>query len=118
MILDKIVLAALANHLWQSTVFALIAVLLTFALRKNRAETRYWLWLAGSLKFLIPLLLLNAIGNEIHWPSAGPLVHSTFITAVQQIQQPFAPAKVLFTQPRSITNIIPSTAFAIWLSGF
>jgi bla regulator protein blaR1 len=38
--------AALANHLWQSTVFAGIAGLLALALRKNHARTRYWLWLA------------------------------------------------------------------------
>ena len=39
---------ALANHLWQSTVFAGIAALLTVALRKNHARTRYWLWLTAS----------------------------------------------------------------------
>jgi bla regulator protein BlaR1 len=38
--------SALANHLWQSTVFAGIAGLLTLALRKNHARTRYWLWLS------------------------------------------------------------------------
>ena len=118
MILDKIVPAALANHLWQSTLFASLAVLLAFALRKNRAETRYWLWLAGSLKFLIPFSLLIAIGSEMHWPSATPVVHSTFGTALQQIQQPFAPPKILFTQPRPVTNTVPAIAFAIWLSGF
>jgi len=30
----------LANHLWQSTVFASFAGLLTIALRKNRAHVR------------------------------------------------------------------------------
>ena len=44
----------LANHLWQSTLFAVIAWLLTLALRKNRAAMRYWIWLAASIKFLIP----------------------------------------------------------------
>ncbi len=92
MILDKIMPAALANHLWQSTVFALAAALLAFALRKNRAETRYWLWLAASLKFLIPFSILVAIGGTIHWPSTAPVVHSTFSTAVQYMGQPFAPA--------------------------
>ena len=41
-------LQPLANHLWQSTLFAAVAGLLTLALRKNRAQTRYWLWLAAS----------------------------------------------------------------------
>lgn len=47
-------LQSLANHLWQSTLFAAAAGLLTLSLRKNRAQTRYWLWLAASVKFLIP----------------------------------------------------------------
>jgi len=47
-------LQSLANHLWQSTVFAAVAGLLALALRNNRAQVRYWLWLAASVKFLIP----------------------------------------------------------------
>ena len=48
----------LANHPWQSTLFAVVAVLLTLVLSRNRAQTRYWLWLAASFKFLIPFSLL------------------------------------------------------------
>ena len=44
----------IGNHLWQSTLFAAAAGLLTLALRNNRAQVRYWLWLAASVKFLIP----------------------------------------------------------------
>jgi bla regulator protein blaR1 len=51
------------NHLWQSTLFALCAGMLTLALRKNRASVRYWLWLAASLKFLVPFSLLVALGS-------------------------------------------------------
>jgi bla regulator protein BlaR1 len=46
--------APLTDHLWQSTVFGGVAALLALALRKNYARTRYWLWLAASVKFLIP----------------------------------------------------------------
>jgi len=41
------------NHILQSTVFAVIAGLLTLFLRNNHARTRYWIWLTASLKFLI-----------------------------------------------------------------
>ena len=34
----------LGNHLWQSTLVALMAGLLTLALRKHHARSRYWLW--------------------------------------------------------------------------
>src|SRR5262249_35854259 len=55
------VLSPLANHLWQSTVFAAAAGLLTLALQKKQARTRYWIWLFGSLKFLVPFSLFIAI---------------------------------------------------------
>ncbi|HEY4085460.1 MAG TPA: hypothetical protein VGM43_05955, partial [Bryobacteraceae bacterium] len=55
-------LPAIANHLWQSTLFAVAAGLLTLTLRKNRAAVRYWVWLAASVKFLIPFSLLIRIG--------------------------------------------------------
>ena len=38
-------LSPLANHLWQSTLFAAVVLLLALALRKNHAQARYWLWL-------------------------------------------------------------------------
>src|SRR5215831_14781432 len=63
-------LSPFANHLWQSTVFACVAALLTFALRKNRAQVRYWLWLAASIKFLIPFSLLVNAGSRIDWRTA------------------------------------------------
>ncbi len=47
-------LSPLANHLWQSTLCIAVAWLLTLALRNNRAAARYWVWLAASVKFLIP----------------------------------------------------------------
>ena len=48
-------LRPVADHLWQSSVFAGAAGLLTLTLRKNRARLRHWLWLVASCKFLIPL---------------------------------------------------------------
>jgi hypothetical protein len=54
---------ALANHLWQSTVFAVAAWLVALLLRRNQAQVRYGLWLAASLKFLIPLSLLIELGG-------------------------------------------------------
>ena len=54
---------AILNHLWQSTVFAGIAWLLTLTLKKNRAQTRYWLWFAASMKFLVPFTALVSLGS-------------------------------------------------------
>jgi len=53
------------THLWQSTIFAIAVGLLTLLLRKHGARTRYWLWLAASLKFLMPFSWFVAIGSHI-----------------------------------------------------
>ena len=36
-------IAALENHLWQSTLLACVVALLTLMLRRNRAAVRHWL---------------------------------------------------------------------------
>jgi len=80
-----------ANHLWQSTGFAAVAVLLALALRANHARARYWLWLAASVKFLVPFSALAAIGGTLgRWlaPTA-PVSRVPFV--MEQIVQPFAP---------------------------
>ena len=55
---------ALGNHLWQSTLFAIAAGLLTLILRKSHARARYGLWLAASVKFLIPFAVLVSLGSS------------------------------------------------------
>jgi uncharacterized protein (TIGR03435 family) len=57
----------LIDHLWQSTLVAFAAWLLVVALRNHEARVRYWIWLAASLKFVVPFAALGAIGNEIEW---------------------------------------------------
>ena len=57
-------LTSVANHLWRSTLFAATAGLLSLALRKQRAQVRYGLWLAASVKFLIPFALLVSIDRK------------------------------------------------------
>ena len=54
---------AVANHLWQSTVFAGLVGLVMMFLRKCMASVRYWLWLAASVKFLVPFSLLIGLGG-------------------------------------------------------
>ena len=63
-------IAEMTNHLWQSTVFAIVVGLLTLAFRKNRAQVRYWLWLSASWKFLLPFSLLMSLGSHLDWAPA------------------------------------------------
>jgi uncharacterized protein (TIGR03435 family) len=122
MILAKIIPAALGNHLWQSTLFAAAAALLALALRKNRAQTRYTLWLIASLKFLVPFALLIAAGAHLRWPAAAPIATPTFSVAVQQIGQPFtAPeisTSVLMPAVSNAWNPVITILFLIWFVGF
>ena len=64
---------ALADHLWQSTLWVIVVWLATPALRQNDARVRYWLWTAASIKFLVPLSLLVSLGASVQWRDA-PLV--------------------------------------------
>src|SRR5580700_6647410 len=56
----------LANHLWQSTVFAVAVGLLTLILRNNHARIRYLLWLIASVKSLFPFSWLAGMGTISH----------------------------------------------------
>jgi uncharacterized protein (TIGR03435 family) len=110
-----------ANHLWQSTAFAAVAVLLALALRANHARARYWLWLAASVKFLVPFSALAAIGGTLgRWlvPTA-PVSRVPFV--IEQIVQPFAPiqdAAAPVAASASAPSILPAMLLAVWLCGF
>jgi bla regulator protein BlaR1 len=116
--------SALGNHLWQSTVFAAVAALLTLLLRKNHARTRYWLWLAASLKFLLPFALLVAAGARLQWKQA-PAAKSQVSIVMDQITQPFAPAAAQHApailapaDPGLAMRMLPLAVLAVWLLGF
>jgi beta-lactamase regulating signal transducer with metallopeptidase domain/ankyrin repeat protein len=57
--------AALGNHLWQSTLFAVVIGMLALLLRRNSARLRHLLWLGASLKFLLPFALLAVLGAQL-----------------------------------------------------
>ncbi len=60
-------MAFIANHLWQSTLVAGFAGLFTLAFRRHRAQVRHGIWLAASLKFLVPFALLVGAGSQMGW---------------------------------------------------
>jgi bla regulator protein blaR1 len=80
----------LANHLWQSTLFAAVAGMLALSLRNNHARLRHWLWMAASVKFLVPFSLIVGIGGYVG-QSLAPRAAAPRIPAVAvEIAQPFA----------------------------
>jgi len=50
------------DHLWQSTLFALVIAAMVPLFRRQSAGIRFWLWFAASVKFLVPLSLLVILG--------------------------------------------------------
>jgi bla regulator protein BlaR1 len=117
------VVPAMGNHLWQSTLFAVVAGLLTLMLRKNHARARYALWLAASLKFLIPFSLLVGIGGRFGWLRASDGIETGFTFVADEFSQPFSkvtvvthPARAAVTQ--GPTHFLPVIIAAVWLCGF
>jgi bla regulator protein BlaR1 len=114
--------APIANHLWQSTLFALTAGLMTVILRKNHAQVRYWLWLVASAKFLVPFSVLVDVGS--HLSRANGVRGSALLLVIQEIGQPFASAKpsqaavpVASTVLATAGNLLPALLLIAWLCG-
>lgn len=81
----------LLNHLWQSTLVVGLAALVALALRENQARTRYWLWLAASVKFLVPFSLLIAAGAYLRaWHEAAVMPRPVVSAVLAQVTQPFS----------------------------
>jgi bla regulator protein blaR1 len=112
-------ITALENHLWQSTVFCCVVALLLLMLRRNRAAVRHGLWLAASVKFLVPLSLLVSIGSHVQWGTPPAMVQPP-VSVVEHISQPFAPpapAPLLVSVPTAPSRL-PAVLFGLWLCGF
>jgi len=116
---------ALGNHLWQSTLFAITAGLLTLVLRKNRARGRYWLWLAASVKFLIPFSLLVGIGSHLAWSRDSAGTRAGLYFAMEEVSLPFTQPTMsaisratLATVSASLIHLLPMLLTTVWFCGF
>ncbi|HEY2782336.1 MAG TPA: M56 family metallopeptidase [Steroidobacteraceae bacterium] len=76
-----------ADHLWQSTFFVAGVALLTRLIRPNGAKLRYTLWLAASLKFLVPFAFLTALGAHVTWRSV-PTAPAPLIVLMDRLAEP------------------------------
>jgi beta-lactamase regulating signal transducer with metallopeptidase domain/ABC-type Fe3+ transport system substrate-binding protein len=114
----------LLDHLWQSTLFAAAIALLAWSFRRNGAHVRYWLWLAASVKFLVPFSLLTFAGTqigsgEVHGPHIerlNRLVEVTMAPASARdaatLQAQTGPAAQAMPDTRSTTVSPPSSSDA------
>ena len=117
-------IALIGDHLWQSTLVAVAAGVLAIALRANRAEVRHWIWLAASVKFLLPFAALAAAGAAIGSPWATPVARSEIALVIDAVGQPFSQPFVESSLPATGRDDpalprAPAAALAgLWLCGF
>jgi beta-lactamase regulating signal transducer with metallopeptidase domain len=109
------------NHLWQSTVFAVLAGLLTIAFRHNRAHVRYWLWFSASVKFFVPFTLLINLGSLLPWAQAAQwLAQKEIAVTIVQISQPFPdtwPSVSSAPSTPDLPNWLGLTILGVWACG-
>jgi bla regulator protein BlaR1 len=108
------------NHVWQSTVFLAAAGLLTLALKSNRAQVRYGVWLAVSIKFLIPFAALVAIGAEFGLRPASDIVQPEITLVIDAMNQPFSRPELRVSEPptsSSLATALPTILLLVWFCG-
>ncbi len=110
--------AMIADHIWQSTFVVAVVWMLSRLLRANSAAVRHWLWLAASMKFLVPFWLLTQAGSLIEWPSVA--VVGDWSRSGQLLSAPFS-AEVLSVSGAPATASAGSGGlvllFAAWATG-
>jgi bla regulator protein blaR1 len=113
-------IAELTNHIWQSTVFVILAGLITLAFHRNRAQVRYWLWLSASLKFLLPFSLLMTFGHRLEWASGSHSIAPAPAVrlAVVQLTQPFPETLPQAPSTRAVHDWTATAVFGLWACGF
>jgi beta-lactamase regulating signal transducer with metallopeptidase domain len=112
------VLAALGNHLWQSTLFAIAVALLIRLFRHYCAAARHGLWFSALLKFAIPFAWLWALGRDVGASVAFPGIASASATPAWSALlggavQPLTSTAASATHGVDFTGI----ALALWLCG-
>jgi len=110
-------MALLFDHLWQSTLFVAVAGILATVLRNNRAVLRYWLWLAASAKFLLPIGLLAALGSLLPTPGQLPEVSTKFLYSVDPAIEPFSAPEPVINVPAANGSDFETYLLVIWAVG-
>ncbi len=112
--------STLIVHLWQSTLFAAVAGLLTLLLKRNQARTRYWVWLAALVKFLIPFGVLVSLGGHLgapRWtPKASAIMEPTISFVMGDVGQSTLTTALAAPQPTN--DRLPALLFGVWAFGF
>src|SRR5688500_18907195 len=119
----KELLPLAADHLWQSTLFGAAAAIVALLLKRHSASVRYWVWFAGSAKFLVPFAALIALGGYSSWRSVDVVPFQPSPLLIEAVGQPFTQEAVTLGPARSRpvesfgTDWLPAAIAAVWLAG-
>ncbi len=119
-------LVSLANHLWQSTIFAAAVWLITCLLRSNAASLRHRLWLTASVKFLVPFSVLVGLGARLPVQTGRVVSPRPVSVVVSAIGKPFpgltfpktTSATGTLQSPEPPSSRLPYALAALWFCGF
>ena len=119
-------LVPVANHLWQSTIFAAAVWLITCLLRTNAASVRHRLWLTASVKFLVPFSLLVGLGTRLPLRTAPVASPRPVSVVVRAIGTPFpgstfpktSSAVGTLQPPEPPSSHLPYALAFLWFCGF
>ncbi|MBM3817996.1 MAG: TIGR03435 family protein [Acidimicrobiia bacterium] len=111
----------LADHLWQSTLWALGVAVLARAFERQPAQVRYLLWLSASVKFLVPFSALVWLGEQLApAAAASPAIGSWFTIEIATHSLPSQAAPM---SKASLTRLAPqgieltTLLVALWGAG-
>lgn len=118
------ILSGLANHLWQSTVFAFVIWLLVLIMRNHSAKVKYRLWLAASLKFLVPFSVLVDLGNHLAFRQQAAATASSIPVAIEVVSRSLAQPMSLVSShahgPSAVSGLLhlwPAFLLVLWGAG-
>ncbi|MFL6336373.1 MAG: M56 family metallopeptidase [Pyrinomonadaceae bacterium] len=93
---------ALANHMWQATLFALLVLAATLLLQRAApARVRFALWLAAALKFALPAALFALLGGALDVRDILPTSDGATAPLVLKFAEPVQ------IQPDAKESIVP-----------
>ncbi|HXR97296.1 MAG TPA: TIGR03435 family protein [Terriglobales bacterium] len=110
-------LSGIANHLWQSTLFALAVAVVVWLLRHHSPRLRFALWTAASLKFLLPFALLQQLGAAASaWFTPSAALSYSLPPLMARASVPFRPA-LLNGAPAPSSATVLIVISLIWSAG-
>ena len=114
---QKTVIAALLDHLWQSTLFAGVIALSMPLFRHQAASLRFWLWFTASTKFLFPFALLTLLGRDV-LSLLSPAGTMPVFTLIRPAAVHFAVFAAPLAAPAPARIPAADLVLVLWAAGF